>query len=232
VSYTKGNVHDCNKLEEERGAIIDLAMDMGIKKIGFADLSHVGNKLTGQYPSGISLIVPMDCAIVDVGSDPDFFSHQMAQREEMEVIKTTLGKLLAGYGHRCHSVSNDMDASLLTGELSHKMVASQAGLGWIGKSSLFITPEYGPRVRLTSLLTDAPYKTATEMMKSQCGDCRLCADACPADAIHNKEWAFGMGREELLDFNKCADYRQKLGDGLGRRHSCAYCLKACPIGRE
>lgn len=232
MSYTKGNIRDRNKLEEERQALTSLATSLGVKKIGFGDLSRAGNKLTGQFPVGISLVMPMNIDIVDRGSDPEFFGHQMAQREAMETVKAALGERLTGYGHHWHSVTNDMDAASFTGELSHKMVASQAGLGWIGKSSLFITPEYGPRIRLTSLLTDALYQVSATRMESQCGDCRLCADACPEGAIHDKEWAFGMGREELLDFNVCANYRQKLGEGLGRRHSCAYCMKACPIGRE
>ncbi len=132
-------------LEKEREAIVSLAMRMGVKKIGFGDLSRVGNKLTGRYPVGISLLIPMDTDIVDRGSDPEFFGHQIAQREEMESVKSALGELLTGYGHLWHSVSNDMDAASFKGELSHKMVASQAGLGWIGKSSLFITPKYGPK---------------------------------------------------------------------------------------
>ena len=227
----KENAQDPDKLDKERASLVELATKIGVKKIGFGDLSQAGSKLTDQCPVGISLIMPMNIAIVDEGSDPEFFGHQMAQREEMETIKVALGELLTGYGHKWRSVSNDMDAASFKGELSHKMVASQADLGWIGKSSLFITPEYGPRVRLTSLLTDAPYRTAAKKMESQCGTCRMCADTCPVEAIHNKEWAFGMGREELLDVKKCADYRLKLGVGLGRRHSCAYCMKACPIGR-
>jgi len=227
VSEKKENARD---LEKECATLVELATAMGVKKIGFGDLSQVGSALTDRYPVGISLVMPMDMNIVDDGSDPEFFSHQMAQREAMEAVKAALCVLLTGYGHRWHSVSNDMDAASFKGELSHKMVASQAGLGWIGKSSLFITPEFGPGVRLTSLLTDAPYPTG-KRMESQCGKCRECADACPAGAIHDNKWAFGMGREELLDVKTCADYRQKLGVGLGRRHSCAYCMKACPIRR-
>ena len=40
--------------------------------------------------------------------------------------------------------------------MPHKTVAVHAGLGWIGKSALFVTEKYGSAVRLTSVLTDAP----------------------------------------------------------------------------
>jgi hypothetical protein len=140
-------------------AITFRAMRLGVKKIGFADLSGVGLDLTDRFPCAIALIIPMDAAIVGGAAEPAFFEHQVRQREELEAVKAELGKLLAGHGYGFHPVSNDMDPGRLTGELSHKMVANIAGQGWIGKSTLFVTPEYGPRLRLTSLLTDAPFST-------------------------------------------------------------------------
>ena len=38
-------------------------------------------------------------------------------------------------------------------ELPHKTIATRAGLGWIGKSALFTTKEYGSALRLSSVLT-------------------------------------------------------------------------------
>ena len=211
-------------------AITFLAMRLGVKKIGFADLSGIGLNLADRFPRGIALIIPMDAAIVGGAAEPAFFEHQVRQREELEAVKVELGKLLAAHGYRFHPVSNDMDPGRLTGELSHKMVANIAGQGWIGKSTLFVTPEYGPRVRLTSLLTDAPFSTRAVPLAGRCGDCDLCAAACPAGAIRNVEWRPGLCREELLDVGRCMDYRHRRGDGT-RRFSCACCLNACPAGR-
>jgi epoxyqueuosine reductase len=219
-----------NKVSLQK-AITFRAMRLGVKKIGFADLSAVGHRLTGQFPSGIALVVPMEEAIVAGPDEPAFFSHQVRQRDELEAVKADLGKLLARHGYRFHSVSNDMDPDRLAGELSHKMIANMSGLGWIGKSSLFVTPEYGPRIRLTSLLTDAPFSTREVPLGGKCGECNLCASACPAGAIGDMEWRPGCSRDELLDVSRCLDYRDSTGDG-SRRYSCARCLNACPIGRD
>ncbi|MCK9565162.1 MAG: hypothetical protein M0Q43_03825 [Methanothrix sp.] len=62
---------------------------------------------------------------------------------------------------------------------SHKLAAHMAGLGWIGKSCLLITPEAGPRVRWASVLTDAPMKATGYAMAERCGECRKCVDVCP-----------------------------------------------------
>lgn len=221
-------------MDENAGALqkaITLrAMRLGVKKIGFADLSGLGLDLTDRFPRGIALIIPMDAAIVGGAVEPAFFEHQVRQREELEAVKAELGKLLAGHGYRFHPVSNDMDPGRLAGELSHKMVANIAGQGWIGKSTLFVTPEYGPRIRLTSLLTDAPFSTRAAPLAGRCGDCDLCAAACPAGAIRNAEWRPGAGREELLDVGLCLACRDRKGDG-SRRYSCACCLNACPAGK-
>jgi epoxyqueuosine reductase QueG len=210
-------------------AIAFCAMRLGVKKIGFADLSAVGHSLIRQFPSGISLVLPMEEAIVAGPDEPAFFRHQVQQRDELEAVKADIGRLQVGSGYRFHSVSNDMDPERFTGELSHKMIANLAGLGWVGKSSLFVTPEYGPRIRLTSMLTDAPFSTRMVPLGGKCGECDLCASACPVNAIRGVEWQPGIGRDELLDIGLCVDYRNRLGDG-SRRYSCARCLNACPIG--
>jgi hypothetical protein len=45
---------------------------------------------------------------------------------------------------------------LIAGVFSQKLAAHLAGLGWIGKSCLLVTPDHGPRVRWITVLTDAP----------------------------------------------------------------------------
>src|SRR4030042_5597859 len=68
---------------------------------------------------------------------------------------------------------------------SHRMAAHLAGLGWIGKNCCLITPIAGPRVRLVTVLTDAPLAPGSPM-DSRCGDCTACVDACPPHAIKGR----------------------------------------------
>lgn len=212
-------------------AITFRAMRLGVKKIGFADLSAVGHRLTGRYPYGIALVLPMDESVVGGCDEPSFFRHQVQQREELETVKASLAAILKEHGYAVYSVSNDMDQELFAGELSHKMVANMAGLGWIGKSSLFVTPEYGPRVRLTSLLTNARFSTLASQSASKCDDCDQCVTACSAGAIKNVEWKPGGGRDDLLDIRLCVAYRTAMSRDKSRRYSCARCLNACPAGK-
>ena len=65
-----------------------------------------------------------------------------------------------------------------------KRYAVEAGLGWIGRQSLLITPQYGSFVLLGVAIIseqcdsyDAPYTGVG------CGNCRRCIDACPNCAI-------------------------------------------------
>ena len=66
--------------------------------------------------------------------------------------------------------------------LSHKHVARQAGLGWIGRNNLLVHPRWGSRVRLVSILTDLPLNVG-EPIEQDCGSCTKCVDMCPARAI-------------------------------------------------
>ena len=214
--------------------IIQLALDLGVNRIGFADLSSTGQNLTDRFPMGIVLIIPMDSRIVFGEEESRFFCHQVEQREELESIKNVLGRQLSADGYAWYSVGNDNDPTSFAAESSHKMVANLAGMGWIGKSSLFVTPDFGPRVRLTSLLTDAPFEPSVPMLdaKNGCEDCHLCVDACPVKAIRGNAWKPGMSRDDLLHANRCNKYRQNVMPSLGRSYRCSFCLTACPFGER
>lgn len=105
------------------------------------------------------------------------------------------------------------------GHLSHKAVATQAGLGWIGRSALFIHPEHRGRLRLVSVLTDMPLVPGRPLPKQDhCGRCRLCIVSCPAGAI----------TEDGYDRHKCADKLKEFSKqpGIGQ-NICGLCVKVC-----
>jgi len=129
--------------------------------------------------------------------------------------------------------SQVLDRELWRGAITHKAVARMAGIGWQGKNLLLITQKYGSRVRLVTVLTDAPL-AVDRPVKNRCGTCTACRDACPSGAIR------GVGtkdryasREEALSFERCRDRltqeNAKLTDvGVP---ICGVCIKVCPFGR-
>ncbi len=78
----------------------------------------------------------------------------------------------------------DEERQYAAGDLSHKHAAVAAGLGAMGKNSLLITPQFGNRVNLVSIVTDLVIEPDPIVDAELCpAGCRLCVDACPAGAI-------------------------------------------------
>ena len=71
----------------------------------------------------------------------------------------------------------------LKGDLNLKKAAVEAGLGSRGKSDLLITPQYGPRVRLFGVITDAELQTTPKDDNNYCIECNRCIEACPSGAL-------------------------------------------------
>lgn len=81
-----------------------------------------------------------------------------------------------------------MERGGISGDISHRHAAVQAGLGRIGLSHHFLHPVFGLRVRLSSVLTTAPLAADEPMKNEVClGEkCSLCVKSCPGQAIRKK----------------------------------------------
>ena len=66
--------------------------------------------------------------------------------------------------------------------LVEKQLAVEAGLGWIGRQSLLVTPRFGSFVLLGELVL-VPQLLPDH--QHQCGSCRRCVEACPTGAVCN-----------------------------------------------
>lgn len=137
-----------------------------------------------------------------------------------------LAFLLAGVAQR-HGwqavpvpASQVVDWQRQVGHLSHRHVAVAAGLGWLGRNNLLVTPDFGAQVRLVTVLTDLPVPTS-DQLSFGCGQCRACIAACPAQAIGETpaEFAFERCYAQVRSF--CKD--KNLGVYI-----CGICVKACP----
>ncbi|MDP8234240.1 MAG: hypothetical protein P9M06_05515 [Candidatus Saelkia tenebricola] len=106
-----------------------------------------------------------------------------------------------------------------TAHLSHKEVAYLAGLGWIGRNNLLVTPEYGAQVRFVTILTDLKLPQG-ETMDFNCGDCFDCIETCPAQAIKELPSEF----DHISCYNKLDEFKKKNFVG---QHICGICVRSC-----
>lgn len=116
----------------------------------------------------------------------------------------------------------------------HRLAATHAGLGWIGKNGLVVTKHYGPAVMLATVFTDAPLDCATEVFLSRCGRCKECAKACPAGAIDIFNRASINNIEKMIDIDLCAKECESLTHELDGRATnfCGICIYACPYTKS
>ena len=113
--------------------------------------------------------------------------------------------------------SQVIDWARMKGDISHKKMAHLAGLGWIGRHSLIVSPQFGARIRLVTVLTDLELSVG-KPIDAGCKDCRACIKACPAGAI----------KETAADFDlfACKAQLDIFRKGIGQ-HICGICVKAC-----
>jgi len=103
-----------------------------------------------------------------------------------------------------------------------KFFASKAGLGCLGKNRLVITPQFGPRIRLWGVLTDAALEPDKPFTEDLCVNCSKCLTACPAQAL----------TEQGFDRKRCWDnvFSNLKWMKPGIYTWCSACLDACPVG--
>jgi epoxyqueuosine reductase len=213
---------------------------------GFADLTGLLQKKFKGFNFGISIGLRLDSIIVDKiidGPTPEYYLHYKKANDDLALLTERICRELNNNEIETYNISptvstSDLDtvySKSLRTDLSHKMVATRAGLGWIGKTDLFISREFGPRLRLVSILLKTPVKSKTSPIdNSRCGKCNICVEICPAKASNGKLWDITVDREEFFDPFKCRKQCAEFGRsrlGLDAR-ICGICVAACPVGQQ
>ena len=218
-------------IESLHGQIALLAGRHAMAACGVADLtllsqkkpdvlSEVGDRFTRAVVMGVRL---QDAVVDGLADGPSLLYFHLYRQANYHLDRAAfeLADVLqkAGYAAMAIPASQVIGRNPMRGHLSHKLLGWAAGIGWIGRSSLLVHPEFGTRLRYVSVLTDAPL-TAGVPSASSCGECRRCAELCPAHAIHESFRDFDLAAcyEKLCEFSRIP--------GIGQ-HICGLCVKAC-----
>ncbi len=215
---------------------------------GLADLTGLLNPKFGAYRTGISIGRKLDDRIVDALTDGptlEYYGHykqinlelhETARRIRADLQEQGIDAIVIKPTVSTGSKEFEESMATLTVDVSHKMVATRAGLGWIGKTDLLVSRAFGPRLRLVSLLIDQEpdglVGPVRPIEQSRCGTCTICVDQCPAQAANGLSWNSRIHRDAFFDAHKCRDMCAE----LARRRLnvderiCGLCVSVCPFG--
>lgn len=151
---------------------------------------------------------------------------------QMSVVIASLAQFIRFMGFKAIPCANDTGLSI--------PMAIDAGLGALGRIGLLVTKEFGPRVRLCKVLTNAPLEPDVpdvrfiDKITKICESCRICSDSCEMEAIDSntlrsydvKNRSNNPGvKKWYIDGEKC------YGGWIKYSTDCGKCIAACPFSR-
>ncbi|MDL2246216.1 epoxyqueuosine reductase [Methanobrevibacter sp. OttesenSCG-928-K11] len=201
---------DINKIKE-------IASELGIVSIGYTKLSDdvFLNDDNLEYQNAIVLTMPIGMDIIN--EDPGMESQKLND------------KLYKKFGKATYLISDELRKLGYETQVGHpreeltdfSTLGQDAGLGYIGKSGLLITPELASRVKVSAILTsieNLPFNEFNEYewIREYCKRCSKCIKACPELALLEKE---DKSDKAYLIEERC----------IGCSDGCTYCIESCPF---
>ena len=232
--------------EDTTARIKQVAAFLGAHRVGITEYdprwiythrSDAGSKTRDEksnpLPDGLTSVIvlahEMDHGLVQ--SYPSATGAASTGREYSReaAIVSSLASFIQALGYDAVGTSNDTGITI--------PFAVKAGMGEYGRNQMVITPEFGPRVRFSKVLTNLPLvhdKPRNFGVRDYCDICDKCAEACPPKAL-----PFGPPTEERpnrstisgvkkwsADCEKCFKFWTKM------RVDCAICMRVCPYNRD
>jgi epoxyqueuosine reductase len=230
-------------IELSKAFIAAKARELGAELVGFAPVERWGEFADipeNYYPQRVW---PLARTVIVLGAPQWLPIVEAAPSElgrEQYLLTNTLLDLaayrLAAYLNRNNGAAINLcrdgygEAGTLNQEMaalfSHVWAGYYAGLGRVGWNHTLLTPEYGPRLRLVSVLTELELEGDSMMAEEICTKCLLCRKICPSGALS------GDRRSMLAKMDKqlCLQHSHRLRQAF--RNPCGFCTKVCPVGRD
>jgi len=194
----------------------------------FATREHKELELPEEYKYAIVMVYEMDYELAKTSPTLTAEGTEGKAYSMMAVVATMVAQFIRGLGYKAIPTGNDTAINI--------PLAIDAGLGDLGRNGLLITPQYGPRVRLSKVLTDLPL-VPDEPIEfgaiEYCEKCKKCAQYCPSQSIlwgkrttepNNISNASGELKWPI-DAEKCLAFWAR------NEGSCMNCIRVCPFNK-
>ncbi len=179
-----------------------MVLKLGADIVGIADAEKASGSSQGHAnPINIvsdakSIVVfalqfpdsAVDCKHEDDLIHANYVKVQQAINDDLMRIALRLTSALEKLGYDASPIAADIPReetrNIWTGVLSLRYLGQLAGLGDIGLNNLLLTPDWGPRVQLCAVITDAPLAPdGPKYADKVCTKCQKCIEACPTRAF-------------------------------------------------
>lgn len=192
-----------------------------------------------HYPVGIAIAIAIPKSVIkeiNIAPTMDYYDAYHDLNNKLDRLALLCAEYIKSQGYQAYpqTVSAVREYGNYRTAMPHKTVAVHAGLGWIGKSALFVTKDYGSALRLTSVLSDAPFICNEPTTSSKCGNCNQCEKACPGHAISGQNWSPELDRDIFFDALACRKKAREIAaKTLDKEITlCGKCIEICPYTRR
>ncbi|MHA1906758.1 MAG: 4Fe-4S binding protein [Candidatus Thorarchaeota archaeon] len=206
--------------------LVEFAHSVGVDVVGFAKLQReeIFQEKGILHENAIVLAMEMDWGKMEKAPSKPTMTMIMETYNDLGIAANKIAEFLRKSGFSA------MAGHPLGGMSLYTPLAMSAGIGWIGRNGLLITPEFGPRVRLAAVYTgisNLPFAINNNhsWISDYCDSCGICIRKCPPNAIQEESITHESGRVTFVTLDKCFPY-------FAENYGCSICIKVCPFNRQ
>lgn len=215
-----------NVENDTKNKIYNFLGNLDLDNFGFSELKenmvmNTGDDAESLFKYMIVISKKIDSTAVNNIPSNESLSEFIDVYRKLDKASVEITDFIESLGYLAYNTSSN------SGEVNYTLAGQEAGLGWIGKSGLLISPNTGSTQRLNIILTNISNLEKNHedhsWIEDYCEKCGICVKACPASAIYSEN-RIEDGFLKFIDYKKCIKY-------YSVNYACGICIKTCPFNK-